>query len=305
MKKLLTLALLAIASYTASAQNVYGTMETWLTYTADTATLERPQGWNGSDSVAYTYTGLPLLPARQIFQDTHAHSGQYAARIETKNMGLSTVSGGLANGEIEVDGLGGYSISGGTPVSQRITFVNAWLDYQPQGSDEAAIIVRAVWAGQGSNGNDSIIGQGTVTSDGTNGYEHFSVAITYIDSAVVPDHLQIGFLSSQSFIGGDDNTVLYVDDVTISTVSVKANPAQSNSIKCYPNPTTGVLNLRSATNDKLGLDIYSITGQKLHSQQFSSRAEADLSNLANGMYYFTIRNEAGQILEQEKLLINK
>jgi hypothetical protein len=305
MKKLFTLVFIIAAGFSVKAQNVYGTMETWLTYTADTATLERPQGWNGSDSVAYGIVFTGLTPVKQIFQDTHAHGGTYSAKLVTSDIGLLVAGAIITNGNIEVDVIGQtFEITGGTNVSQRIAYMNCWVDYQPQGSDAGLMSIQAYKNGIGVGGSDSLIGEATISNDGTNGFEGFAMPLNYTDGTTIPDRILIAFASSEDAFGGVDGSIMYVDDVTISTVSVKDTKANSHTVKCYPNPATSVLNLLSMNNERLSLDIYNITGQKVLQQFFTSKGKADLGGLNSGVYFYTVSNTEGEIIKQEKLVIN-
>lgn len=305
MKKLLTLALFSLASLSASAQNIYGMMETWYTYTAGSDTLERPEGWNGSDSVTFTLTGFPIVPVKQIFKETsNVHGGSAAAMLMTRDLGTVVGAAGITNGTIAVDIVGQtFEVSGGTPVTQRIAYLNAWIDYQPRNADEGSATIQAVLAGAGVGGADSVVGEGFFTSDGTSGYEGIAVQVTYIDANVVPDMIKIGFFSSSDLTGGQDSSTMYVDDVTISTVSVKEMKANSHTIKCYPNPATDLLHLRSMNNETLTCHIYNLAGQEVLSRDFTGYGEADLSKLTTGMYFYTVSNASGEVLEQQKLVI--
>jgi hypothetical protein len=281
-------------------------MENWLTYTSDTATLERPEGWNCSDSVGYGIVFPGITPQKQIFkEDTHVNGGTYAARLESADMGLIVAPAVMTNGTIEVDLVNQtFDITGGTPVTDRIEWLNAWIDYQPQGADEASVFIRAFLSGQGVGGADSVVGEGLFTSDGTSGYEHIGIPVVYVDANVVPDKILIAFLTSQDLSGGTVGTIMYVDDVTISNTAVKNTTVNNSAIKCYPNPTTGILNVRSITNEQMKLEVYSLTGQLLHAQPFKGQAQADLSSLSNGMYFYKISNTTGQVIKQDKLVLN-
>jgi hypothetical protein len=306
MKKLITLSFIALTALSAKAQNIYGSMETWINYTADTASLERPQGWNGSDSVAYTIMFPGVTPVKQIFKDTHNHSGSFSAKLVTADVTLAVVPGLITNGNIEVDVFNQtFNVSGGAPCTERIVYLNAWIDYQPVGGDVGNITVNAVLAGQGVGGTDSLVGQGIASIDQTSGFENFQVEVTYADANVVPDHLLIAFASSEDFMGGVDGSTMYVDDVTLTPLSVKGTSANNHTVKCFPNPSNGVLNVKSTTKDALTLNVYSIAGQQVFTQNFTGNTTADLSGLANGMYFYSVSNAEGATVTKEKLVITK
>lgn len=308
MKKLFTLAFV-FAGFTAGAQLQNSSMETWNTYTSDTATLEQPDHWYGSDSLVYGVASTFFLsPYKQVFQDTHAHSGTYAAKLVSEDVGglVGVAPGVLGNGQIAVDIQNStFSYSGGTPVTQRVIFVNAWIDYQPQGTDEGYIQVQAVLTGQGQGGVDSIVGTGEFFTDGTSGYESVSVAVDYVDANVFPDKVLITFWSSSEVGNGTEGSTMWVDDVSISTLSAGSTQKAAQSVKCYPNPSTGMVNLFSTSGEVLTLRVYSVSGQLVHTQEFKGSAQADLANLSAGMYFYQVAAPSGTILQHDKLTISK
>lgn len=311
MKKLFTLALIAFSGVAANAQQQNAGFENWITYTSDTATLERPEYWTGTDSLTYAIAGTIMAsPAKQVFEETtHVNSGSSAAKIVSHDISsflIDVVPGVIANGEISVNILdGSFAFTGGAPVTERIGYVNAYVDYQPENDDMGMMMVQAVLAGQGIGGADSIVGGGTFSTDGTNGYEQVSVMIQYIDPNVIPDHIQIAFFSSEEIGSGVEGSTMYIDDITLSPVSVKKFAANNNAVICFPNPTTGMFNVRSMVSETLNLEVYSITGQVMHTQSFKGQAQADLSAFSNGMYFYKVSNAAGQVVKQDKLVLNK
>lgn len=310
MKKLLTLTFLTISGLAVNAQQLNAGFESWVTYTSENETLDKPEHWTGSDSLTYALEQtLVLSPAHQVFEETtNVHGGSSAAKIVSHDVGslVGVAPGVLANGTILVDiGTGDFAFTGGAAVTERIYFVNAWMDYQPEVDDQGMMVVQAVLAGQGTNGADSVVGYGEFITDGTNGYEGVSVMINYIDPNVVPDHIQIAFFSSQEIGGGFEGSTMYIDDISFSPVSVNNVAANSNSVKCFPNPTTGMLNVQSVEKGTMSLEVYSLTGQLIHTQAFNGQAKADLSALSNGMYFYKVSNAAGQVVKQDKLILNK
>ena len=69
----------------------------------------------------------------------------------------------------------------------------------------------------------------------------------------------------------------------LRSLTLGVNDYQSTpSIKVYPNPTTGILNIKGAINYK-EINVYSITGTKVKS--FGTNDVIDISKLANGLYF--------------------
>lgn len=311
MKKLFTLAFIAVCSASANAQVMNGGLEDWTTYTSDTASLIQPNHWYGSDSLTYGLASMYMLePAQQVFrEDNNVNTGDHAAKLVSHDVGslVGVAPGIIANGKINIDGLSGeFSFIGGTSVTEKVAYIHAMVDYQPQGADVGAIFVQAVMEGQGVNGTDSVIGTGTLSIDGTSGYENMGIAIDYINQVDVPDLIQIAFFSSEEIGSGEEGSTMYVDDVSLTLASTVNNVVKAAGIKCFPNPVNdGVLNITNTNKEKLTLNVVSATGQLVNTMSFSGNTQVSLSALTNGMYFVNISDAAGQVIKSEKLMLNK
>ena len=75
------------------------------------------------------------------------------------------------------------------------------------------------------------------------------------------------------------------------------NPALGNSIKVYPNPTTGVLNIDARVRVKVALR--DVTGKALIEE--SDVKTIDMGDVANGVYLLYISDMDGHLLRAEKV----
>lgn len=85
-----------------------------------------------------------------------------------------------------------------------------------------------------------------------------------------------------------------------------ANINEVESLKIYPNPTTGQINIEipEEINGNVTVDIYSLTGAKLNSQKVNKdNGRLDISNLNNGIYLLRMEHN-GKIYSQ-KVKLNK
>jgi hypothetical protein len=65
---------------------------------------------------------------------------------------------------------------------------------------------------------------------------------------------------------------------------------EKNTIKIYPNPTTGILQIEQKYNNDLNIKIYDNLGRLvLQKQSNSSNSNLDISNLADGIYFIAIQ----------------
>jgi hypothetical protein len=306
MKKLFTLALsmLALSSF---AQVLNPGMEDWHNYTANGTSLTAPDDWHGSDEViCWADTGIGgalITPAKQIYRSTSANNGTYAARIETKQILLlgNGQSGALSTANMMYAGI--FILDGGTPVTEQIPFVYAWAKYSEGsgGADTGMLLVTAVVTG--SNG-DSVVGTGVTDILPSATYSQIGTVVQYTDANVVPEKLQITFYSSKSIINGQDGSQLWVDDVTWSTSSVKAL-AQNNVVKCYPNPSGGLISVYNTLNEAVTMKVFTINGQQVAEKKFKGNDVIDLTAQANGLYFFTILDNNGQPVQNGKLTVAK
>ena len=71
------------------------------------------------------------------------------------------------------------------------------------------------------------------------------------------------------------------------------------NIRCYPNPSHGVLNFSGLTKEELSYDIYNATGKLIQTGIIENSIQVDVPN---GLYLINIKNKKG-VLQQEKVLI--
>lgn len=85
--------------------------------------------------------------------------------------------------------------------------------------------------------------------------------------------------------------------VIINPLSVAHSPELANHYFIYPNPSTGIFNIKSekAVSGNTDIRIYDATGRRIFHQTVSqfSMSSIDLTNQPNGIYYVVIANEAG------------
>ena len=81
----------------------------------------------------------------------------------------------------------------------------------------------------------------------------------------------------------------YLEELTTTE-----NIASTESIELYPNPTTGILNIRGLNTENSRIKILDSIG-KIVDQPKSEDHQIDLSNLANGLYFIVIETDKLQI----------
>lgn len=249
MKKILLGSLLGGLAATASAQVPNGGFENWKIDTSilnvnqsnillnDTFSFEDPIDWTSVNYITGADTFDPG-PGGVIMvtKSNNAHTGSYAARIETKNITLPVISiqtaipGFLISGEftISVANLlsnGGFSPTSlpgsGIAISGRLDSFSVYANYTPATGDSALLLAVL------RKGTDVVATAAQFVKGNTNGYQKFTAPFVY-SSCEVPDSLTFALSSSNLFelqslfgsLGGGASlpvgSVLLVDDVDYS-----------------------------------------------------------------------------------------
>lgn len=318
MKQLLLSLTAIICIAGASAQNLNGTFESWRSYNSGfpAANLEAPFGWYGVDSAAaplFAFFAPGKQYKKQIFKSTDFHSGAFAARIMSRfqdsSLPISVVPGGLSNAKFVITvGSGGnpnIDYNGGTAVNGKVVEVKAWIKHVPKSPDDSGWInVQAVRAAANGGGTtaDTLIGTGDGFYAATPTYTQVTIPVIYdaAFSGIDPNKIVVSASSSDG-TNPTDSTSFYIDDVTMTMwsngVKEEIPLFQQQVVKCYPNPSTGILNLKSDSGEKLLWEAYTTDGKLLTSQSFTGSTSVDLRGNAAAQYFFMVKNSSGKVVQ--------
>ncbi len=306
-KTLLLLSTAFITAYSGKAQLVNGNMDSWRTYTSGflpPVMLEVPNSWYSLDSSIAALAPLAgATPAKQLFKSTVVHGGTFAARLVSHDYGsgFGVLPSVLSNAKINVNpATVSYTTSGGTAITQRVTSVTAWIKYNPKSAvDSASFGVAAILEGvMGANGQDSVVGRGVMSFGAQSTYTQMTVNLVYSGTAN-PNRVQIGFVSSK--VGGADSSELFVDDVSmISASGIRQGLFNAAVVKCYPNPTTGMLYLSSGDQATFTWEAMNTTGQVIAQKSFTQNATVQLGNIPAGIYYFRVLDKDKNLVQTGK-----
>jgi Secretion system C-terminal sorting domain len=308
-----------------------GDMETWRSTTSGSisaVSIQAPWAWYCPDSLiiadGQTY-GIILgySPSdfhRQLFQEsTVKHGGSYSAKLITvADSALGVFPGLLSNAQAHVSvsisgSIGAPTYTGGTPVTERITTVSAWVEYLPgidsgtstHGIDTGMLTVEAMAP---IHGFDSVVAVGTVQIIPVDTFMQVTATLVYTDTVDNIDTIRILFASG----GGGrtralDSSILYVDDVTMAGVPFPShagvnNIATAGNVKVYPNPATQTLYI-DGTSSSQTCTIYSVNGQRVISKTFAGHDAIDISALSGGIYFYTISDAYGNVSQRGKVCV--
>ncbi len=339
MNKILLSFCAVVIAFTSTAQTVPDAgMENWRSNSTGTThafTIYAPYSWYGFDSLLIAdaelfsfvlHSGTKFHP--QLFQEsTIIHSGSSSAKVMTMRQDtLGLIPGSLSNASVTVNPaalLGGGSLAsatkfnGGSPVNQRITTVSAWVQYLPGidsvtglwgGKDTARLTVQAL--GHIHGGNDTVVGIGGLQILPSTSFVQVTANLTYWDTAYLIDTIRIIFASS----GGGaskalDSSTLYVDDVSLTGVpnpdySLVKNISTNNFINVYPNPASGNLYFRTSGYAGMKAALYSINGQVVTEKYLTGYDAVDVSQLPSGLYFYSVFDKNGAIVQRGKVSVN-
>lgn len=134
----------------------------------------------------------------------------------------------------------------------------------------------------------------------------------------VKAHIGIRCDFSSPFPGAIDEVCIYDRALSKTEVgqlynnksaSIQEDLSTSISINLFPNPTEGtiVVKTQNPNGEVFSLKLYSMTGQLVDFHEFNSNeAHVTISNsLCNATYLAVLSNENGEIIKNEKLIINR
>jgi hypothetical protein len=299
------LGLLGASLATAQGQTIpNGGFETWAARNG----VDSPTGWLTTDELVAAIS--PISFATGAFTKvTDAHSGTYAARLESKATLLGVAPGALAVGAKVGPNL---TLPGGIPFTGRPTMLQFYYKLSgtpPATASEGAFAQVALT--RTVNGTVQTLATAKqVFSTVTSTYVLAQVPLTYTSSAM-PDSVHL-ILSSGAIIsanGATAGTMFLVDDVSFTgTATATRDAALSATLSVAPNPSAdGRYVLSGAAPALLAapLAVVDATGRVVRREAARVGSPAtralDLSGLAAGLY--TLQLLADQGLLTKKLVV--
>jgi hypothetical protein len=173
-------------------------------------TYSDPVAW---DTPNQELMAIPFFGITVVTKSTdHQGSGNYSARLETKNYLFSSIDvpGFMTCGTLTVNlSLGTYTLSGGVPVVDIPTHLKGYYKYFPKGGDSCVV---GIGLTKTTGGVQDTVGMGYFsTKDSVPDWTPFSAWIDYI-STEAPDTMNIIAMSTAQEVM-TVGTVLYVDEL--------------------------------------------------------------------------------------------
>lgn len=253
---------------------------------------------NANSATVYSFnTGI--ISCGNIFTATDYSDGIIAAVANSGGRVSVPVTGGLTIGELKVT------------LEMTHTYIQ-----------DMTIVLR----GPSSIGSPEVILIGETCGD------HDDINCVFADSGVAPQCsttppalfnvvLPVENLSRFNGLQADGNWTIFIDDpyngdggevtnfsieICALTASLSSNDTVLNSLKVYPNPAKGIVNidLAGSVTGETTYELFDVQGRKVISKISSNSVETlNVENLSDGIYMLSIQN--GGAKTTKKLVINK
>jgi len=285
MKKIYTLIAGILLAGTASAQLVNGNFEAAMTQNpALGANVSTTLGWGYG-----VYTAQSAMPGE----------GAQSAKLTTV---LDPALNALVGfGSDTISGQVSQSIDGPVTNPASIT-ASLKFKYAPVQSDTGVFVIEIYDTLLAGTTDDVLLYQGVTIFTGTvSTWTDRTLSLNAITGATgTPNQI---FLIGASSIGGIFNgfilprvgSELQLDAVTLITSSASVEENNIANSVIYPNPTSDVLNFNIKGTDATAINIYSLDGKLLLSQDANGAAgSVNVSSLNAGMYIYQIATTSGE-----------
>jgi len=233
---------------------------------------------------------------------SNAYSGNYAIRLETKQVVTEVVPGTAISGALNVMSL---QLELGVPINIRPDNLCGWYKYIPFLADVGSIEIILTRYNPTTKLREPV-GTGVYAVIAANSYTQFTVPIVYLstDPTDLPDTALVSLISgTNTFTAG---SVLYVDDIclTYTPPPVGIEPSENSAqFKFYPNPTSDILIFESTEATEVNLKLFDNTGRVvLQSRLLENSKSIDVSELSEGVYFYQLTNER-HILQEGNITI--
>ncbi len=249
-----------------------------------------PVGWGTTNLNFGFFTYAPVT------RTTDKHSGSYAIKLQTKAIPMfGMLPGAAATGNIDV----GTGISGGVPTNgMKPAAIGGYFKFNSINGDTAVIVVFLTkWNG---TTRDTVGAGGIIVNSSVTSYVSFNEPINY-ELPQVPDTFIVICVSSAGYTP-QENSTLYVDDLSFYGLLGERMPLTMFLQKVYPNPSDGIFTLSLADSKKHTVKVYNVLGQMVYEKDnVVDQLVIDLKDQPRGIYYIDVDN--GEYRRTHKVII--
>lgn len=310
--------LLSVSMLTAQVPLNNGSFENW----GGTASTQQPNGWTTAlvGNIVTEVFGMQVpVPVNTYFGNkaTDAHDGSYALQLNPATVGITGTSysmvfpsiaqlgvasgfniplqtildlaqiasgdtAGFDPGSIDLATLSSLAqaFAPGDACSKTPQSLNMWMKFAPAGNDEVTIIAYSKMNGQPVGYAEATI------SEPMNQYTF--VSVPFEEAGTLCDSIVVIIIGGQ-FGSADLNTLLTVDDVTITPAPVGVDELAAPQFYTYPNPATDYVRVAPAVAEPYRCQVYDLQGRLMRVvESDGGQSTVNVSDLARGVYTLTI-----------------
>lgn len=246
-----------------------------------------------------------------VTKTNDAHSGQFAAKLETVGWGDFKIPGLLLAGTFPLPLQPPNYVIEGQPFIEKPTHFKGFFKYIPVNNDSGSIYINLSRYNISKQKKDTIAEATLIIKGNVSQYESFDLKLKYYLNDVIPDTIKIALLSSG--ISGLSNTsaaqvgsALYVDDLVLdfdsgTELSLLPEINVKVSYSLYDNYLYVLSDLPISGTKFL---LYSMNGEQLLSNILQNDRQNNISvdKLTRGGYFYKIMKN-GNLLNAGKVLI--
>jgi hypothetical protein len=261
---------------------------------------EDPEDWKSINSETVVF-GSTLVE-----RTSDAYAGNYAARLETKNV-IVTAPAAVNLGYIVETGIFDRDMRGGIPSSVAPESFEGYYKFSPVGNDYGFVACILFKFNDITGLQDTVARAIFTPTSEVNSYTHFKVDMEYVPGMESVQHDTMNVVISSSFKFGSPQvgTTLYVDELKVNYPVVNSTTDLSKpEFKIYPNPTEGDLWIRTSANLAYSCDVVDITGRVVLSEKEIVASEKNIQLDFNSGIYFVKIYHQGEVYVQ-KVILNK
>jgi hypothetical protein len=288
-KKILIVISFACLSSLAYTQIPNGGFETWEN--------ESPSGYTTSKVLLDQ-----LFTPSNVTQTNEAYAGSSAIKLETIEFDNFFTG--------EVDTLAGTAYSGdlakkitGFPFSSKPISFSGFYKTTFTKTDTATIKIGLYTWNTATLKRDSVGGAIFFTSTSVNTYTHFTGNFVYTSSSKMPDTAVVFLASSgKRPIPG---SVLFVDELMIDNVTAASGPSLKNFTLAYPNPASELFHINNIPANGKKVEVRDMTGRLVEQIATQENVVVNVSAYSEGLYYYSVKTESGDLLYNDKFSVIK
>jgi hypothetical protein len=289
------LAFLAATVMCVAQQLPNSDLEEWTLFPSSNALFkdyEEPSGgvWSSGNGVAHIAPNS-IPPTTKT---TDAHSGQFAARLETQTVFGQIASGSLFTGRFELDlGNPRNSAKLGVPFSALPMRFRGWYKYQPVNGDSCSVNCELTRWDTQSQQRVTIARARSVYRDAAATWTEFDLPLQYSVQGVLPDSITMSFASSAGaeFLKGVQGSTMHIDDLSLVYDPVSVHePVDPEGSEFQLIQRDGLVHLISSSSLRYRAQAYDLMGRIIPCSEGASVITFNTSEYRHAVLFIMIED---------------